>query len=109
MVERDAVAGPVGDGSSRFIDLLFERRRLRSLTTDPTRTADKIDRAMGRYRLQGGGYALALSKAIGLNVKEVSFLFLEPRREVTVEDLPGAMLEAEQAATALFSGKTVLA
>ncbi len=107
------VAGPVGDGIVEgFIDLLFEEEDgyvVVDYKTDSVRTDEDIDRAMGRYRLQGGGYALALSKATGLNVKEVSFLFLEPRREVTVEDLPGAMLEAEQAATALFRGETALA
>ena len=77
--------------------------------TDDVPTDEDIDRAMERYRLQGGTYALALSKATGLKVKEVSFLFLQPRREVTVEDLPGAMLEAEQAAKALFKGETALA
>ena len=107
------MAGPVGDGIVEgFIDLLFEEEDgyvVVDYKTDAVRTDEDIDRAMGRYRLQGGGYALALSKATGLNVKEVSFLFLEPRREVSVEDLPGAMLEAEQAATALFSGETALA
>ncbi len=104
------VAGPVGDGIVEgFIDLLFEEEDgyvVVDYKTDAVRTDEDIDRAMGRYRLQGGSYALALSKATGLNVKEVSFLFLEPRREVAVEDLPGAMLEAEQAATALFKGET---
>ena len=104
------MAGPVGDGIVEgFIDLLFEEEDgyvVVDYKTDAVRTDEDIDRAMGRYRLQGGSYALALSKATGLNVKEVSFLFLEPRREVAVEDLPGAMLEAEQAATALFKGET---
>ena len=104
------VAGPVGDGIVEgFIDLLFEEEDgyvVVDYKTDAVRTDEDIDRAMGRYRLQGGSYALALSKATGLNVKEVSFLFLEPRREVAVEDLPGAMLEAEQVATALFKGET---
>ena len=104
------VAGPVGDGVLEgFIDLLFEEEDgyvVVDYKTDAVRTDEDIDRAMGRYRLQGGGYALALSKATGLNVKEVSFLFLEPRREVAVEDLPDAMLEAEKAAMALFKGET---
>ncbi len=104
------VAGPVGDGIVEgFIDLLFEEEDgyvVVDYKTDAVRTDEDIDRAMGRYRLQGGSYALALSKATGLNVKEVSFLFLEPRREVAVEDLPGAMIEAEQAATSLFKGET---
>ena len=107
------VAGPVGDGIVEgFIDLLFEEEDgyvVVDYKTDDVPTDEDIDRAMERYRLQGGTYALALSKATGLKVKEVSFLFLQPRREVTVEDLPGAMLEAEQAAKALFKGETALA
>ena len=59
---------------------------------------------MARYRLQGGGYALALSRATGATVKEVSFLFLEPSREETVEDLSSAMKDAEDAALTLFAG-----
>ena len=38
-------------------------------------------------------------------MKEVSFLFLEPNREVTVDDLSGAMRDAENAALALLAAK----
>ena len=102
------VAGPVGDGIVEgFIDLLFEEEGglvIVDYKTDALGSDDEIERAMARYRLQGGGYALALSKATGLKVKEVSFLFLEPNREVPVDDLTGAMREAEEAALALFTG-----
>lgn len=102
------VAGPVGNGIVEgFIDLLFEEEGgfvIVDYKTDALRSDDEIERAMARYRLQGGGYALALNKATGADVKEVSFLFLEPNREVTVDDLSGAIRDAEEAALALFSG-----
>ena len=104
------VAGPVGDGIVEgFIDLLFEEEGgfvIVDYKTDALRSDDEIEQAMARYRLQGGGYALALGKATGATVKEVSFLFLEPNREVSVDDLSGAMKDAEDAALALFSGST---
>ena len=103
------VAGPVGDGIVEgFIDLLFEEENgfvIVDYKTDALGSDDEIERAMARYRLQGGGYALALSKATGATVKEVSFLFLEPNREVTVEDLSGAMEDAEEAALALLAAR----
>ena len=104
------VAGPVGDGIVEgFIDLLFEEEGgfvIVDYKTDALRSDDEIEQAMARYRLQGGGYALALNKATCATVKEVSFLFLEPNREVPVDDLSGAMREAESAALTLFSGST---
>lgn len=104
------VAGPVGDGIVEgFIDLLFEEEGgfvIVDYKTDALGSDDEIEQAMARYRLQGGGYALALNKATDATVKEVSFLFLEPNREVPVDDLSGAMREAEGAALALFSGST---
>ena len=102
------VAGPVGDGIVEgFIDLLFEEEDgfvIVDYKTDALGSDDEIERAMAQYRLQGGGYALALSRATGANIKEVSFLFLEPSRAVTVADLSGAMKDAEDAALALFAG-----
>ena len=102
------VAGPVGDGIVEgFIDLLFEEEDglvIVDYKTDALGSDDEIEQAMARYRLQGGGYALALGKATGATVKEVSFLFLEPNREVTVDDQSGAIRDAEEAALALFSG-----
>ena len=102
------VAGPVGDGIVEgFIDLLFEEEDgfvIVDYKTDALGSDEEIERAMARYRLQGGGYALALSRATGATVKEVSFLFLEPSRKVTVEDLSIAVSDAEDAALALFAG-----
>ena len=91
-----------------FIDLLFEEEDgfvIVDYKTDALRSVDDIDRAMKQYRLQGGGYAFALERAIGARVKEVCFLFLQPQREITVEDLPGATNEAEQAALARLAGE----
>ena len=65
------VAGPVGDGIVEgFIDLLFEEEDgfvIVDYKTDTIRSEDEIERAKERYRLQGGAYALALSKAAGVN------------------------------------------
>ena len=101
------VAGPVGDGIVEgFIDLLFEEEDglvIVDYKTDALGSDEEIERAMESYRLQGGGYALALSRATGATVKEVSFLFLEPSRDVTVEDLSIAVKDAEDAALALFA------
>ncbi len=91
-----------------FIDLLFEEEDgfvIVDYKTDALRSVDDIDRAMKQYRLQGGGYAFALERAVGARVKEVCFLFLQPQREITVEDLPGATKEAEQAALAHLAGE----
>ena len=105
------VACPVGEGIVEgFIDLLFEEEDgfvIVDYKTDALRSDDEIERAMSRYRLQGGGYALALSRATGATVNEVTFLFLEPSRSATVDDLSGAMREAEDAALALFAGGPV--
>lgn len=101
------VAGPIGDGIVEgFIDLLFEEEDgfvIVDFKTDAVRSEEAIEQAMARYRLQGGAYALALSKAAGVKVKEVSFLFLEPNLLKSVADLPRAQEEAEKAALALLS------
>ena len=102
------VAGPVGDGIIEgFIDLLFEEEDgyvIVDYKTDNLGSEDAIERAMAGYRLQGGAYALALSKAAGVHVKEVSFLFLQPSRVITIDNLPRAQEEAEKAALALLTG-----
>lgn len=96
------VIAPVGRGMVEgFIDLLFEEDDgfvIVDYKTDALRSDDAIAQAMARYRLQGGGYALALSRATGVHVKEVSFLFLEPRRTMTVDNPDEAVREAEAAA-----------
>ena len=89
-----------------FIDLLFEEDDgfvIVDYKTDALRSGDEIEKAMQRYRLQAGGYALALNKAIGADIKEVSFLFLHPQREVTIADVPRAMEDAELAALGILA------
>ena len=104
------MAGPVGDGIVEgFIDLLFEEEDgfvIVDYKTDAIRSEDEIEQAKTRYRLQGGAYALALSKAAGVTVKEVSFLFLQPNRDFTIEDLPRAQEEAEIAALEFLKAAT---
>ncbi|MCY3710305.1 MAG: UvrD-helicase domain-containing protein [Caldilineaceae bacterium] len=98
------VAGPVGDGIVEgFIDLLFEEEDgfvIVDFKTDAVGSEEEVEQAMARYRLQGGAYALALSKAAGVKVKEVSFLFLEPNLQKSVDNLSQAQEEAERAALA---------
>ena len=102
------VAGRVGGGIvDGFIDLLFEEEDgfvVVDYKTDDLKSDAAIEEAMARYRLQGGAYALALNRATGVKVKEVSFLFLNPSRARTVDDLSAAMMEAEEAALALLQG-----
>ena len=101
------VAGPVGDGIVEgFIDLLFEEEDgfvIVDFKTDAVGSEDEVEQAMARYRLQGGAYALALSKAAGVTVKEVSFLFLQPNLQKSVDNLPQAQDEAERAALAFLT------
>jgi ATP-dependent exoDNAse (exonuclease V) beta subunit len=44
--------------------------------TDRVETEEEIDRAMGRHRLQGAAYALAVAGATGPPVTRCTFLFL---------------------------------
>ncbi|MYC93701.1 MAG: AAA family ATPase [Caldilineaceae bacterium SB0661_bin_32] len=98
------VAGPVGEGIVEgFIDLLFEEEDgyvIVDFKTDAVGSEEEVEQAMARYRLQGGAYALALSRAAGVKVKEVWFLFLEPNLRKSVDNLPQAQEEAERAALA---------
>ncbi len=102
------VAGPVGEGIVEgFIDLLFQEEDgfvIVDFKTDAVGSEEEVEQAMARYRLQGGAYALALSKAAGVKVKEVSFLFLQPNLQKSVDNLPQAQDEAERAALAFLSG-----
>ncbi len=101
------VAGPVGDGIVEgFVDLLFKEEDgfvIVDFKTDAVGSEDDVEQAMARYRLQGGAYALALSKAAGVTVKEVSFLFLQPNLQKSVDNLPQAQDEAERAALAFLT------
>ena len=58
---------------------------------------------MGRYRLQGGTYALALEGVTARSVSKVVFLFLHTGSEVVMEDLPGAMKEVRIAVEGLVA------
>ncbi len=99
------VATPIGQGALHgFIDLLFEEPDglvVVDYKTDSV-TADEAGEAVARYRLQGGAYAHAIGAATGKPVKEVVFLYLQPQREVTLEDVPGAMRQAAEAAEQLL-------
>ncbi len=101
------VAAPLGRGIVEgFIDLLFQEEDgfvIVDYKTDALRSDDEIEKAMQRYQLQGGGYALALTEATGVSVKEVSFLFLDPNRVEPIEDLPGAVRRAKHAAMAALA------
>ena len=81
------MAVPVGDGVLEgYIDLLFEEPdgliivdyKTDSVSPDQAQTA--VD---DRYRLQAGSYALMAQHATGRPVKEVVFLFLQPKSEQT--------------------------
>ena len=62
-------------------------------------TADTAE----RYRIQGGAYALALHQVTGKPVKEVVFLFLQPRREEILRDVANLQAEAELATGNYFA------
>ncbi len=101
------VATPVGSGSLQgFIDLLFDEPDgmvVVDYKTDSV-TADEASDTVERYRLQGGAYAYALQEVTGRPVKEVVFLYLQPQREVKLEDLAEAMVEAVDAAKERLDG-----
>ena len=96
------VAAPLGPGIVEgFIDLLFQEEDgfvIVDYKTDALRSDDDIRKAMRRYELQGGGYALALTEATGVHVKEVSFLFLNPNRVEPIGDLGEAIRRAKREA-----------
>jgi ATP-dependent helicase/nuclease subunit A len=92
------VAAPVGETTIEgFIDLLYEGPHglvVVDYKTDAVRTDAEIDAALGRYRLQGATYALALSEALGKPVTRCVFVFVRRGRgaeEREIEDLPAAM------------------
>ena len=91
------VAAPVGDGSLHgFIDLLFEEKNglvVVDYKTDSV-TEEQLPEVIDRYRLQGGAYAHAIAQITGKPVREVVFLYLQPKSEVVLPDLAGAMVDA---------------
>ena len=99
------VAVPVGKGVLEgFIDLLFEEDDALVVVdykTDYIEAAgDMEEQAVYRYRIQAGSYALAVQRATGKPVKEIVLLFLQPRSERTLTDVPRLMEEAERRAEA---------
>ena len=95
------VAAAVGGGSLHgFIDLLFEEDGelvVVDYKTDSV-SEEETHEAVGRYRLQGGAYAHSIGQVTGKRVKEVVFLYLQPKREERLEDLAGAVADAAAAA-----------
>jgi ATP-dependent exoDNAse (exonuclease V) beta subunit len=94
------VAAPVGEARVEgFIDLLYEGPDglvVVDYKTDAVRTDAEIDAALGRYRLQGAAYALALSETLGRPVTRCVFVFVrrgKDAEEREIEDLAAAMDE----------------
>ena len=91
------VAAASGAGSLHgFIDLLFEEDGefvVVDYKTDSV-SAERAREAVSRYRLQGGAYAHSIGQVTGKSVKEVVFLYLQPRREERLEDLAQAAADA---------------
>ena len=94
------IAAPVGETTIEgFIDLLYEGPNglvVVDYKTDAVRTDAEIDAALGRYRLQGAAYALALSEALSRPVTRCVFVFVRRGRDAEereIEDLPAAMTE----------------
>ncbi len=93
------VAVAIGDGSLHgFIDLLFEEHGdlvVIDFKTDSVSAAEVAGPLKDDYRLQGGAYAHAIRQVTGKVVREVVFVYLQPRCEVRLEDLHQAMRDAE--------------
>ena len=91
------VAAAVGGGSLHgFIDLLFEEEDglvVVDYKTDSVNAAETPDAVLS-YRLQGGAYAHAIGQVTGKRVKEVVFLYLQPKREERLEGLAEAVRDA---------------
>jgi len=95
------VAAPLGQGAIEgFIDLLFEddgQLVVVDYKTDALEVEETADAAQ-RYRLQAGAYALALMESTKRPVREVVFLFLQPKREEALSDIDQLVSEARAAA-----------
>ena len=96
------VAVPVGKGVLEgFIDLLFEEDDglvVVDYKTDYIDAGDREEQAVARYRIQAGSYALAIQRVTGKPVKEIVLLFLQPRSQRSLTDVPQLMEEAERRA-----------
>ena len=95
------MAAPVGETILEgFIDLLFDEGDglvVVDYKTDSIETEEEIAARSVHYRIQAGAYALALQEVTGRVVKEVVLLFLQPRQEVTLQDVPTLVMEARDA------------
>ena len=65
--------------------------------TDVLESEEEITARTRHYRIQAGAYALTLQEATGRSVKEVVLLFLQPRREIVLQDVPTLVMEARDA------------
>jgi len=96
------VAAPVGSGVLEgFIDLLFEEDGdlvVVDYKTDAINANATEYTANSRYRMQAGSYALITERATKKRVKDVVFLFLNPRSEHRMEDIDALKADAERAA-----------
>ena len=93
------VAAPVGDALLEgFVDLLYESPAglvVVDYKTDTVGSAAEVDAAVGRYRLQGATYAVAIEHTVQRPVAAVRFVFVSGGGAVErdVDDLPAAMAE----------------
>jgi ATP-dependent helicase/nuclease subunit A len=90
------VDGVVVEG---FVDLLYETPEglvVVDYKTDTVGSAEAVDRAMERYRLQGAAYVLALQESLGRPVARCVFVFVQPRHERTIPDLAAALDEVRR-------------
>jgi ATP-dependent helicase/nuclease subunit A len=100
---REVPVAAVVDGVTMegFVDLLVETLEglvVVDYKTDQVPTDAELDAAMGRYRVQGAAYALALERALGSPVARCVFVFARRRSAVErdVDDLPAAMAAVEE-------------
>jgi ATP-dependent helicase/nuclease subunit A len=94
------VGVPVGPGAvlEGYVDLLVETPQglwVVDYKTDRVDGDDAVEAAMGRYRLQGAAYAVAVERAVGRPVERMSFLFLTPQGAL-VRDLSDLVAGKEQ-------------
>ena len=96
------VAVAVGKGVLEgFIDLLFQEDDglvVVDYKTDYIDAGEREEQAVEKYRIQAGSYALAIRRATGEPVKEIVLLFLQPRSERSLTDVPQLMEEAKRRA-----------
>jgi ATP-dependent helicase/nuclease subunit A len=92
------VAAPVGETLLEgFIDLLFEESGglvVVDYKTDVLDTDEELQERSAHYRIQAGAYALAVQVATGRPVHQVVLLFLQPRRELVLENVPALVEQA---------------